>query len=200
LNINYWLMNHHESSDKSFKYYRPNIKADLNDQIRRQIMRNLLLSIFCIGLFFFLFENGYSASVEQDLGRKQIHELERQCKQDAEEYSRKVGRDEFIKGPNDKIIESVDTVFSYIYHYNSKRDKCYILTTTSKLYKRRKEQRFGNLMYLLLCDVNKQYCFGSYGERSIGIKTKDVIDCNVADVKCKTKKEWLKLVKPYMEE
>ncbi len=159
--------------------------------------------LFSIIILFLLVTVAKAADnkVEDNPDRKQVYELERLCKQDAEEYFKAKDKSKFVQDSDDKINESVETKCSYINHYNRKMNKCYIVITTSIFYHRREGKRVDTLIYHILYDVLENNDFG-YSSLYINSKepTSQVSDCYVVDNKCKTEEEWFKLVKPYMEE
>ncbi len=160
--------------------------------------------LFSIVILFLLITVAIAADnkVDENLDRKQVYELERLCKQDAEEYFKLKDKSKFVQDPNDKINESVETKCNYINHYNRKMNKCYLIITTSIFYHRREDKRIDSLIYHILYDVLENNDFG-YSSLYINSKAptpQSVSDCYVADNKCKTEEEWFKLVKPYMEE
>ena len=78
--------------------------------------------------------------------------------------------------------KSYDAVYSGFYasHYNKKRNKCYMLFY-NPVTKRK-----------ILYDVDKANLRGMFSH--------DGVYCFVYEKKCKTEKEWDKLVEPYMQE
>jgi hypothetical protein len=150
-------------------------------------MRKLLLSAFCIGLFFFLFGNGYAASKEQDLDRNKIADLREQCRKSAEEYF--TGR--FGSGiRDDDFGQRIDT---YTNHYNVKLNKCFILIETVII---PKYKIFRTSRAKTLLDIYKDTYYGSYGIGRDG----SINMCEMLKKECHSDSDWDSLVDPYMEE
>ena len=150
-------------------------------------MLNLLLSASFIGLFFFLFDNSYAASKEQDLGRNKIADLRELCRKSAEEYF--TGR--FGSGfRDDEFGQRIDT---YTNQYNEKLNKCFILinTVVTPRYKIFRQSSAKTLL-----DIYKDTYYGSCGIARDG----SIQPCEMLKKECHSESEWDALVKPYMEE
>jgi hypothetical protein len=78
-------------------------------------------------------------------------------------------------------------------------NKCFIILKTSTIYSRREEGRVDTLVDYSVCDILENNCFANYSAYSEGQNVLNNFDCYVADKKCKTEKEWLNLVKPYLQ-
>lgn len=74
--------------------------------------------------------------------------------------------------------------FTHQNHYNTKRDKCFILINYFK-----KQSK-------ILKDMNDNKIYGSFRSRKDGT----TIICNVSEKTCISEAEWDSFVKPYMEE
>jgi hypothetical protein len=147
----------------------------------------LVIGVFIVCMFFPLLNNGYAASKEQELDRKQIYELQERCRKSAEEFF--TGR--FGSGIRyDDFGQRIDT---YSNHYNEKLNKCFILIDTVIFpnYK-----IFRTLNAKTLFDVYKDTYYGSYGITRDG----SVHPCEMLKKECHSDSEWNKLTKPYMEE
>jgi hypothetical protein len=147
----------------------------------------LLLSAFCIGLFFFICGNGYAASKDQDVDRNEVAHLREKCRISAEKYF--TGR--FGSGIRyDDFGQRIDT---YTNHYNEKLNKCFILIETVVIpnYKIFRTSRAKTLL-----EIYKDTYYGSYGIARDG----SVNPCEMLKKECHSEEEWYALVKPYTEE
>lgn len=125
--------------------------------------------------------------------------------------------DYFLKIYRDKSKEKSDnySVYSdYVNHYNRNANKCFMLVTSQSVPKK-KQGPVINAEYLI--DVHENKTFGEFiishkenisdGQKNKTVKEftisgkEDIISaCKVLDKTCKSKDEWDKLIKPYMEE
>ena len=125
--------------------------------------------------------------------------------------------DYFLKIYRDKSKEKSDnySVYSdYVNHYNRNMNKCFMLVTSQSVPKK-KQGPVITAEYLI--DVHESKTFGEFtisrkenvieGEKSKTLKEftisgkEDIIsECKIMDKKCKSRDEWDKLIKPYMEE
>ena len=132
----------------------------------------MLLFIFCIGLFFLLFGDGYAVSKKED------YDLQERCGKRAEEYFKR----DYGSGDNG------DEHYNYINHYNTKLNKCFMLVTIGSLEKKLIQEK--------LIDINENK---EYGDIIYKLDNKQM-HCMFLDKVCRSKDEWDVLVKPYMEE
>jgi hypothetical protein len=152
-------------------------------------MRFLLL----IGLLFIVTSVSGAADklTSQELDRKQIYELKERCGDRAETYfKKKYGNG--IKIENGTVVQT-----NYSNHYNTKLNKCFIRIISNVATKNNKTKSF--YAEYSLVDINDNRQYGNAYVTTDKDKTETPI-CEVLNITCHSHREWLELVKPYMEE
>jgi hypothetical protein len=128
----------------------------------------------------------------QSLSQFQIYELSERCGKAAEaDFKRDWGN-----GIQD--TKTGQMMASYTNHYNSRRNKCFVLRTTNSYYL--KGQSASGSRSIVLYDINESKEFGSYFARTENSVLGSPSDCNVEGKICTSTEEWEKLVKPFMED
>ena len=143
-------------------------------------------AILFIGLLFIM--PNISSAADQNLDRKQVYELQVQCKQQSENFFR-----QWYPSPSWKDNLDANWVANFNNHYNKKLNECFILTTATGLSKRKGKLRTDVLKYLF--DVNENKEHGVYSKVD---NTEN--ECKLLDRFCKSESQWDLLVKQYMEE
>ena len=132
------------------------------------------LTIIFFIMFQFLPVNVFSSSMKED------YDLQERCGKRCEEY--------FKNNYSVRYTREDGAVVTTYYenHYNSKRNKCFILIVSDD----------GNVIRKELLDVNENRSYGiiriRYGS--------NIPLCYFLDERCKSEEEWDLLVKPFMEE
>ena len=86
--------------------------------------------------------------------------------------------------------ENEDSHSMYQFHYNKKKNKCFILTTTDGVIKNNNSTYYSRSLF----GINENQEFGSF------YMTKTYTICMMPGKTCRNSLEWDSLVKPYMEE
>jgi hypothetical protein len=161
-----------------------------------EIMINKTLGIMVFCLIFILPLYVYSSNIspwdffsftnEQDFESQEICELKERCKKLSKEF--------YNKNFNSKMLSI------YQNYYNKKLNKCFVIISNKK----------NTEKYLFEVGVNEMIIHGTFIQvdndvdfclvSNKGYKSKTEEDAHVKSyMKCKSKAEWDKLVKPYME-
>ena len=146
------------------------------------------------------------SSITLDILKKE-YELRERCGLICIDYFLKLHRD---KNTNDNYTTHND----YVSHYNKNLNKCYMLVKSKSVPKK----NVGSIVsseYII--DVHENNTFGifttsskdiftdatknkSLKEATLSDKEDAIIECRVYEKKCKSKDEWGKLIKPFMDE
>jgi hypothetical protein len=147
----------------------------------KKILFISLLIVFFTTSFILLFgcNNQTSRKEQSSVSQKDLNEeydIREKCGKQSEEWFKSYQQ----KYPGDK--------FTYKNHYNKKLNKCFIYTASFQS---------GGYQTLHFTDVNENKEYGS----CVGIiGDEDDFLCKFLDKDVKSKKDWEKLVTPYMEE
>jgi hypothetical protein len=139
---------------------------------------------FIISLLFLLtlFGNAYAASSKED------YELQERCGKRAEERFKSAYGNGISKYEENTIMSD------YTNHYNTKLNKCFVLTTSTIIPKKEKESGSYSKD---LWDINENKNYGSFSKFIVGDK---LTSCRVLNKFCASEAEWDALIKPYIEE
>jgi hypothetical protein len=113
-----------------------------------------------------------------------VYRLEQSCIEQSREYF----SEEY--GKNFEVVDQQFIWNSYTHHYNKKMDICFILTVK----KIEVATEDVSISYSKLTDINDRILYGYL------VLDKDKLNCYVSGNVCKSRWEWDKLIKPYMEE
>lgn len=133
----------------------------------------IMILIILISSFLFLSQNIYPVS------DKDYYDLQERCGKRCDEF--------FMSRYNIDRSE----VCGHKNHYNKKIKKCFILVSCTLII----DDGGENMELEDIIDVNENKTYASFVQRGNDIST-----CKVFGKNCVSKKEWEKLVKPYMEE
>ena len=148
--------------------------------IKKAIMVLFLLVIVSTLLSFPLSLNCYSAP------GKEVSELRTWCSKSAEEFFKNKWGKGIIETKNDL------TIINYMYHYNEKMNKCFVILV--KMHSTKKEV-ISNTKELW--DVNKNENHGNFSKY---VKEEKPSACIVENKRCYSEHAWDSLVRQYMEE
>lgn len=81
-------------------------------------------------------------------------------------------------------------------HYNRKLNKCFLLRTVSGVYRNDEQRRNVRLESEQLFDANENKNYGQFGNYHDNLP----LTCWVQGTRCRSKEEWDRLIKPFMEE
>ena len=143
-------------------------------------------AILFIGLFFII--PNISSAADQGLDRKQVYDLQVQCKEQSETFFR-----QWYPSISWKDNDGANWTANFNNHYNKKLNKCFITTTATSFIKRKGKLRMEVLKYL--SDVNENKEYGIYNKID-----NTEIGCKLLERFCESQSQWELLVKPYMEE
>ena len=171
-----------------------------------------LLIVLSISLSFIGCEKqtpkGDQSSVTEDTTGKE-YDLRERCESYCIDFFEKVYRDK-VQDKSDNY-----TVYSdYVNHYNKIKNRCYMLVKSHSVPKKKMGP---DITTEYIIDVHENKTFGEFTisvkekvidaqknkkiqEFTISGKEEIVSECKVLDEKCKSKGEWDKLTKPYMDE
>jgi hypothetical protein len=134
-------------------------------------------------MFLFFSNDCYAGQI------KETYELQEKCSKRAEE--------KFREAYGNGTEQREDGLWSsdYTNHYNTDKNKCYVLLNTTHMPNYKTFFRFSIAKRLFDINENDEiaafFKFDTY---------KDPSDCRVLNKKCNSQEEWNSLVKPYMEQ
>ncbi len=152
-------------------------------------MRTLVLVLFVTAII----ASGIAAYTYFLTYPKQMYELQERCgKQAADLFKSKdisgvtVGKDGRFRG------ESQD----YSNHYSARLNKCFYLETRNIFPENKTD---GRVDWRILSDINENKTYGQFRHTSNSTNAAPD-ECYVQEKKCSSAKEWIELVKPFMED
>jgi hypothetical protein len=147
------------------------------------------------------------SSMPEDIIRQE-YDLRERCGSYCIDYFHKVYGDKVKKSDN------YTTHSDYVSHYNKKINKCYMLVKSQS----HPNKAIGSIITTEhIIDVHENKIYGVFTissrenvadvqknknikEATISGKENVISECMVLDEKCKSKEEWDKMIKPYMDE
>jgi hypothetical protein len=127
-------------------------------------------------------DSAYAASI------KEVNALQERCEKKADEkHTRYYG---------DGIAKDGSGYTGYTDHYNTKLNKCFYLESATG-YAQNKDGKKSSFAMETLFDIDENKACGTYYK--VGDDAHP-FTCNIKGRICQSRKEWRKLLKPYMEE
>jgi hypothetical protein len=117
---------------------------------------------------------------------KEVSELQERCVRSAEEFFKNMWGNGIIETTNGMML------INYMYHYNIKMNKCFVLLEKTNY---EKNEVISNIKELW--DINENENYGNFFKY---VKDDKPFACKVANKRCNSQYAWDSLVRPYMEE
>jgi 5'-3' exonuclease len=121
---------------------------------------------------------------------KEAYELQERCGKRAEEIFLRYFGNNGIQTTKDG-----QTITAYRNHYNSKLNKCFVVTSSTNSPNKDKKQKPS--IYEVLSDVDENRDYGTFFKFTTDSK---ICQCTVFEKACTSQAEWEALIRPFMED